>query len=115
MTKSGRKGTAGENTVVDYLNNNGFPKAERRRLAGAKDKGDVAGVPGVVIEVKNEKSTTLSTYVDEASVEAANAGEPVGVAWHKRRGKTNAGEWYVSMSGEMFMRLLSYAHAGGLA
>ena len=72
-------------------------------------------VPALAIEAKNEKPTTLSTYVDEAAREAANAGEPIGVAWHKRRGRGPAEQWFVSMTGQMFLDLLKFAHAGGLS
>ena len=52
MNKSGRIGTAAETAVVNYLRANGFPHVERRRLRGAKDAGDLAGIPGVLVEVK---------------------------------------------------------------
>jgi hypothetical protein len=50
MNKSKIKGTAYETAVVRHLNDNGFPYAERRALAGNLDKGDIAGIPSVVME-----------------------------------------------------------------
>jgi len=35
-----------------------------------------------------------------------NAGDRVGVVWHKKRGVANAEGWYVTMSGEDFLRLI---------
>lgn len=98
------KGRAAENAVVDYLRSLGF-EAERRRLTGANDKGDIAGLPGLAIEVKDQRALTFAAYVDEANVEAANAGVDVGVAWVKRRGKTDPKDWYVVMDGKTFMTM----------
>jgi hypothetical protein len=108
--RSKAKGTAAESAVVGYLNVNGYPQAERRALAGAADKGDVSGVLGVAIEVKNCAKTELGAWVDEANVEACNAGDALGVVWHKRRGKGSPGEWFVTMDGATFTALLAVAH-----
>ena len=56
------KGTAWETAVVDYLRANGHPHAERRALSGNTDRGDIAGVPGVVIECKNAKTMALAAW-----------------------------------------------------
>jgi hypothetical protein len=48
-----KAGTEWETAIVKALVSCGFPHAERRRLAGAKDRGDIAGVPGLAIESKN--------------------------------------------------------------
>lgn len=101
------KGTQAETAVVTYLIDNGFPAAERRALNGNQDRGDVAGVPGVCIEVKNQRDFELAAWVDEASREGRMAHAAVTVVWHKRRNKGSPGEWYVTMSGEQFVRLIS--------
>lgn len=72
-TKSKAKGTAAEREVVRYLAN-WWPAAERRALSGNKDKGDVAGIPGVVVEVKAAKAQQLAAWKRETLVEAENAG-----------------------------------------
>ena len=52
-TPGKRKGSKAEADVVKWLKVNGFPYADRR-IAGAQlDKGDISGVNGVTIEVKN--------------------------------------------------------------
>ena len=51
MSRSKAKGTAAETAVVRFLRAVGFTQAERRTLGGTQDRGDIAGVPGVVIEV----------------------------------------------------------------
>ena len=107
MSAARAKGTAWETAIVNYLIGEGFVMAERRALAGSLDKGDITGIPGVVIEAKNCKTINLAQFVDEANVEATNANADVGVAWVKRRGKTSPAEAYVVMSGTTFMELLT--------
>lgn len=68
-----------------YLIEKGFPYAERRTLSGSQDKGDIAGIPSVVIECKNEKAYDLARYQDETAAEKANAGAQVGFAVFPRR------------------------------
>lgn len=101
-----KAGTSWESEIVKTLIDYGFPHAERRRLSGAADRGDIAGVPGVVIEAKNTKGHDLAGAVDEANVEALNASARIGVAWLKRRGKSSPLDGYVCMDGATFLRLL---------
>jgi hypothetical protein len=106
MSKSKAKGTAAETAIVKYLNDNDL-LAVRNPPQGAKDKGDInlLGLP-VAIEVKNCVRLELSEWLKEAKEEKTNAGASVGVVWHKKKGTTNPGDWYVTMSGEDFIRLL---------
>lgn len=112
---SGKKGTAWESMIVAFLQMNGWPHTERRRLAGQFDRGDIAGIPGVVIEAKNAKGVAIAAWVDEANTECMNDGAAVGVVWWKRRGKTSAGEGFVTMDGQTFIHLLTAAGYGGWA
>lgn len=109
MSAAKQRGTAAETAVVRYLQRNGWPHAERRTLSGANDKGDIAGVIGVCLEVKATKAIDLAGFVDEAEVERINAEAAVGAAWIKRRGKGSPAEWYVAMTGEQFVNLLREA------
>ena len=109
MNRPKKKGTAAETAVVNYLREQGFPHAERRAQSGNSDRGDIAGVIGTVIEVKNCARMELAAWVDEANLEAANDGTPTGVVWHKRRGKGDPGDWFVSMDGATFVFLLREA------
>lgn len=106
MSASRRKGTAWESAIVDYLTANGATQTERRALCGNSDRGDIAGIPGLVIEAKNEKRIDLAGYVTEAEAERTNDGARIGLAWVKRRGKTSPGEAYVVMTGANLVRLL---------
>ena len=98
-----------ENDIAAALREHSWPHAERRVLAGARDRGDITGVPRVVIEAKNERKITLSSYVDEANAEAENDNADIGVAWVKRRGRASAADGYVVMDGSTFMELLKAA------
>jgi len=103
---SKRKGTAWESQVVAYLQDHGQPYAERRALCGTSDKGDVSGIPGVMLECKAEKTVTLGAYADEVKVETANAGASIGVAVVKRRNR-GPGDAYVVMTLEQFAAMIS--------
>jgi hypothetical protein len=106
MSKSKQKGTAAETAVVKYLKANGFPKAERRALTGALDKGDISGIDDVVFEVKDHKKMELSGWVKELEVEVDNANAVTGAVVHKRKGTTDVGEWYATMPFYMFLSLI---------
>jgi hypothetical protein len=102
-----KKGPLFESQVVAFLQEHGFPFAERRVMGGSRDRGDVAGIPGLVIEDKNspEYLRKLASWLDEANEEAANA-DAIGVVWHKRQGKGSPGDCYVTMDGRTFVELL---------
>jgi hypothetical protein len=104
MSASKAKGTAAETAVVRFLQANGYPHAERRALAGAQDRGDVAGIPGLIIEVKNADKMELGMWMNELARETP-VGD-MGVVWHKRRGHTSAGAWYVTMTGSTLLEFL---------
>ena len=105
MNPSKTKGTAFESAVVAHLKSSGFPYAERRALAGSADKGDIAGVPGVMLEAKNCKQLSLSAWMDEVRVQKKNAGAQVGVAVVKRRNH-QTGRAYVVMEFDDFLELI---------
>lgn len=108
MSAARAKGTRWESAVVTYLQGKGWPHAERRALRGKHDRGDIAGVVGVVIEAKSAARVELASWLDEATAEAHH-GADVGVVWFKRRGRTSPGDGFVLMDGETFMRLLTEA------
>lgn len=111
MSASKQRGTAAETAVVRYLQSNGFPYAERRALAGINDKGDVSGMPGCVLEVKNCKRTELAGWVDELDQEMKNAGAYIGAVVHKRRGTTDPGRWFATLPFSVLVDLLREGEA----
>ncbi|MFE7659660.1 hypothetical protein [Streptomyces celluloflavus] len=107
MSAAKRKGTAWESAIVRALREHGHPHAERRALGGAADRGDVAGLPGVVIEAKASTHLELASWIAELDAEMANDGADLGAVWHKRRGKSSPLDGYVTMPGHVFLRLLA--------
>lgn len=103
------KGTRWETKIVDYLRGAGVPHAERRARNGARDRGDVAGMPGVVVEAKSAARTELAAWLDEAEAERRNDSADIGVVWHHRRGKSSPADAYVTMTGATLVRLLTAA------
>lgn len=104
MSRSKQKGTSFETVLVNYLIERGID-ARRLPLSGSKDQGDVWSDLGVSFEAKNCRAMSLAAWVDEARVETENAGRPV-VVFHKRVGKGNPGESYVTMTLDQFLALL---------
>ena len=86
-----------------YLQDNGFIHAERRALHGINDKGDITGIPGVVIEVKNHAKLTLAEWVKELQQEMVNANADFGFVVAKKKGTTNPAEWYAVMPLEILL------------
>lgn len=115
MSASKDKGRRWETAIVTFLRDNGVPHAERRIAGDTKDRGDIAGLPGVVIEAKNAARLELASWVDEAEVERGHDRADVAVVWHHRKGRGSAGEGYVTMTGATLVALLRAAGyiAGG--
>jgi hypothetical protein len=101
-----KKGPHWEARIVAYLRDHGVPHAERRVMGGGKDRGDVAGIPGVVVEAKNTAAVSLAAWVDEAEAERVNDGADLAVVWHHRRGRASPGDGYVTMTGAALVHLL---------
>lgn len=110
MSAARKKGTAWESQIVAYLREHGCPHAERHPPHGAHDVGDIAGLPGIVIEAKNCRQADWASWVNEAEREAKNAGPGThGVLWTKRRGKSSPADGYVVMTGRQWLDLLRAA------
>lgn len=107
--RSKAKGTAWESKIVAALNAAHWPHAERRALNGSTDRGDITGIPGVVIEAKDHNRITLAEFVDQANIEAANACADIGAAWLHRKGHSSPLDGYVVMDGSTFIHLLKEA------
>lgn len=106
MTASRKKGTAFETAVVDYLRAHGHPYAERRAVRGVRDAGDIAGVIGWCLEVKNHRELSLGEWAGEAQREAVNGRCYRWAVIHKRRQK-NVRDAYVTLPLWLFAALLA--------
>ena len=104
-----RKGATFERDVVEFFRANGHPYVERAYGAGRPDDvGDLDGVPGWALELKNHQKLALSGWLEEAEVERVNARARFAAVIAKRRGK-NAGQSYVVMTLATFAELLGDA------
>ena len=109
MSASRAKGTSWETAVVRYLQERGWPHAERRALRGIRDAGDVAGIRGLVVEAKACRDIQLGKWMTELDVEVVNADADCGALWIKRRRYPNPRDAYVVLNGEDFTNLLKAA------
>jgi len=109
VNKSKIKGTAAESAVVSFLRTRGFPHAERLALQGALDRGDITGIPGICVEVKNESEYTLAGWLKELRAEVENSKADFGfvAAKPKAVGFTRVGQWYAIMNHGSWRTLLA--------
>ena len=101
-----RKGSAAELAVAKWLRKLGWIHAERSRAGFQDDRGDIDGMPGVCIEVKNEKKIDIPGYLRELEVEIANAQAWTGTVIVKRRGSMNVDDWYAVMPAKIWGELM---------
>jgi hypothetical protein len=80
------KGTRFEVAVADFLRAL-HPRVERRVMRGIKDAGDLAGIDGWALELKNCARLELGPWMDEAEREALAAGVSRFAVVIKRRRK----------------------------
>jgi hypothetical protein len=111
MSTPRRKGTAAESTLVRLLRALHWPHAERRALNGSKDRGDVAGVPGVVFEVKSGARLELPAWLRETEAERVNDRADYGVLVVKLKGygDARAHEWPAVLPVGALLELLAAA------
>ena len=96
-------GTRFERQIADHLNARLPGRIDRQPRAGAKDKGDIAGVTTpdgrpIAIECKNVARTQLANWVHEAHTEADNLGAAAGIIIHKRHGRSAPDAQWVTMT-----------------
>lgn len=101
-----------ERQIADFLRDNLDDRIDRRVKTGAKDCGDIANVRDshnrrIVIEAKNTTRPNLAGWIKEAHQEAQNDGAHVGVIIHKRHGKANPADQWVTCTLEDLVKLLT--------
>lgn len=94
-----RRGHEAERALARWLRGNGWPHAERAVRTGFRaadrtcsDPGDITGMPGVVVSVKDCAVEQIAKWMVELDAMA----EPGGVRLlvHKRRGHADPGRWW---------------------
>jgi len=105
-----RKGTAAESSVVEFLSLQ-WPHVERRALSGARDRGDIAGIPGVVFEVKAAARLEIPAWLRELEAEIENDNAETGLLVVKPRGvgAKRVGEWWAIQRLDRAVHLLREA------
>lgn len=110
-SKSKAKGSQAERDVVKWLKQ-WFPYADRRLAGATLDKGDISGIPGVTIEIKNHAKMDIAGWVAELETEMDNDKAWTGTVLHKRKGKSDVGQWYCTMPAKVWIDLLRRAQDG---
>lgn len=105
-------GSRTERVVADYLAQAlDDDRIDRRPRMGAKDRGDIGGLrvhgQRMVAEVKDVAKTDLPGWTGEAHVEANNDDALLGVVVAKRRGTTDPGRYWVHMTLDDLLALLT--------
>lgn len=105
-------GSRTEKVVADYLASAlDCDFIERRTKNGAKDRGDISGLrvhgQRMVAEVKDCARQALPQWVAEAHTEASHDDALVGVVIAKRRGTTDPGRFWVHMTVDDLLALMT--------
>jgi len=88
---------------------------ERRHLAGALDKGDLAGwvkqdgSKSVCCEIKSGASLSIPKWLSELKAEKKNSNADVGFVVVRPKGKPAVEDWFVLMPHPEFMELMREA------
>lgn len=107
------KGRQTEAALVDWLRVNGYPYAERRRLTGRDDQGDIAGIHGpagsVVVEVKSGARLDLAGWLEELRAEKLNAKADTGFVAVRPKGRPDPNAWWAVLPMPELLELLRKA------
>lgn len=111
-TSARQAGARTERHVADYLAQAlNDDRIDRRVRHGAKDRGDIAGVrihgQRLVLEVKDCARQDLPAWTTEAHLEAGNDDALAGIVVAKRRGTTDPGRYWVHMTLDDLLALLT--------
>ena len=121
MTRRPRDiGTAGETAAKRWLQDNGWPDADRQPLRGTRDCGDltVCRYPLIVAEVKagnaaeTAPSGLIGQWLAQTETERVNAGAVLAVLI-VRRHRRPVGLWDAHMPAEGWLTLLDGSDVGG--
>ena len=115
MTRTRRSarqaGSRFEREIADYLAEHVDDRIDRRTLTGARDKGDIGGLrhmgQRVVIECKNTSRINLGTWINEAHTAMGNDDAGVAVVIHKRHGKGQPGDQWVTTTLDDLIALIT--------
>jgi hypothetical protein len=115
---SKQKGTSFETMIKNYLNEHGFPDAERTPLKGGADTGDINGIKNrvtgrnAIVQCKNQRQFQLSQWLDATVSQAKNKGDAIPALVVKRpnKGVTSLGDTYAVLRLDDLIELLIEAN-----
>lgn len=115
MTRNRRSarqaGSRFEREIADYLAEHVDDRIDRRVKGGAKDKGDIGGLrhlgQKIAIEAKNTSRINLGTWINEAHTAMGNDDAGVGLIVHKRHGKGQPGDQWVTTTVDDLIALIT--------
>jgi hypothetical protein len=110
-------GSRCERVVADYLAATlADDRIDRRVKTGAKDRGDIGGLRHhghrLVVEVKDVAKQDLPGWTSQAHIEACNDDALMGFVVAKRRGTTDPGRYWVHMTLDDLLALLTLERHG---
>jgi hypothetical protein len=85
------RGARAERAVVTYLRSRGFDQARRHHGADGRAPGDIMGVPGICIEVKDRASSAWPTWREQLLTECPPG--DIAVLVRRVRGVGDVGRW----------------------
>lgn len=106
------KGKRAERAVVAASRLRGFARAERSKAGRFHDDGDIAHMPGLVVQVKDVASKSWGPWFSDLTNQVFNAGADHGVLVVKRRGVADAGQWLAVMTYDRWLALVRDAGYG---
>lgn len=109
-TSARQAGARFERLIADALAQHVDDRIDRRVKNGAKDRGDIGGIrihgKRVVAECKDTSRINLAGWAKEADEERGNDDALAGVVIHKRVGKVDPLEQWVTMDLRNFIAIL---------
>lgn len=100
-----------ERQVADHLAKYLDDRIDRRVKGGSKDRGDIGGLrhmgQKVAIECKNTSRINLGTWINEAHTAMGNDDAGVAVVIHKRHGKGQPGDQWVTTTVDDLIALIT--------
>ncbi|HEY9315805.1 hypothetical protein [Williamsia sp.] len=106
-----KAGSSFERSIADCLALYVDDRIDRRVRNGAKDRGDIAGVrlhgQRLVLECKNTSRINLGPWMAETDCERGNDDALAGLIVHKRHGKGDPLEQWVTMTVRELVAILT--------
>jgi hypothetical protein len=106
-----KAGSTFERQIADHMAATIDDRIDRAVKRGSADVGDISGLRfhghKIAVECKNTSAIKLAEWAAEAEVERKNLGALAGVTIHKRRGKSDPGDQWVTLTVNDFVALMT--------